>query len=263
MAQVLQETGNFLYTVEKFGANRWRNVLRAANPPDGWDCDVYYNAIERDRDAFDNRYNNSKVYKAKFKGRGLIHLTGCHNYLSFFYNQAALKANKKSIVRNLGGYFSYINREGDAMNLKDSKFCTDEILENIVDFEANGLTFEPQEIVKDFGDTADRLSLPCQGRGVPSMNSLEFLVDSALNYWRECQDQSPNNLTMTDDRSVARISKCIHGSSLYNRFDGSFCTRRGGPSSEGRRRIRDSKEWILESYCGRLRNFRALLGCFQ
>ena len=92
------------------------------------------------------------------------------------------------------------------------------------------------------------------------MSSLEFLVDSPLNYWKKCQENHSIHLSRTDGRAVAQISKCIHGGSIYDRFEDSFCDNNGAPSREGIDSI--GRNWILESYCSRLRNFRLLMGCF-
>ena len=131
LSQVFQETVFLVHTVEKYGRSRWNDVLKVAKLANDWNCDVYYNAMVDDKYSFDHVYNYSKIYKAKFRGRGLIQLTGCHNYLNFFYNQAALKQSRPDLVRNLDILFSYIDSNGRRKSIKrGAKFCTNEVLQS-------------------------------------------------------------------------------------------------------------------------------------
>ena len=279
-AQVFSETEKLLWTVEKTYARRWRNVLRKTTG-NVWNCNEYLNAINGDKNYFDNNYYYSRnSYKAKFRGRGLIQLTHCHNYLNFFYNQAAVKANKLALIKDLlKDRFHFRNKNGFIVELDDKEFCKDEILENLVDFETDGLNAEPQAIITDFEDTANELSLPCNGRDFSAMSSLEFLIDSSLNYWKKCREGNfKNYINDSSAKGFVMMSQCIMGSpgGSLRTFRPSYCSPRykNRPDREGNSNwtlISDEgitnvqRNWhnYLKKYCKRLQSFNALQVCFK
>ena len=281
MAQVLHETNYLQYMVESAEGRTWRDAMDAATPS-GWDCGAYRRAIVSDRDYFNTQKSGLlkpgedpyvKFYRSTYRGRGLIHLTSCHNYLSFFYHKAALRENRPRLARKIHPNFYYLDRQTERLRkIYFRTFCTQNMMERLQDSEGNGFLIEPIYLVTDFEDIIDELSLPCPDIEVPPMKSTEFLVDSAANYWRKCQEgkRYKNYLNQATAESVARISECVHGSAweLYDTFNEDTCAVNGDGIYTGtvkenvRNGIIESRRWIADSYCGRLRNFQALHGCF-
>ena len=281
IAQIFHETENFHYMVEQAGGVTWRSVRDTANSY-GWNCDVYYNAIMSDRNFFNKMSSELNAgeyvynYRSAYRGRGLIHLTHCHNYLSFFYHKAALDANRSLLVQEINPELYYVDNANNELQIKWNTFCGDDILQNIVEFKRERLIVRPQEIISsqnNFENTIDNLSLPCQGRGVSSMSSLEFLVDSAFNYWRKCQTDGryKGHRQEATGKAVALLSECIHGAAwgLYRTFDESSCTIDDNNSYTGMAKenitdgIKEKRRWIVHHYCARLRNFQVLQECFS
>ena len=83
------------------------------------------------------------------------------------------------------------------------------------------------------------------------MDSVEFLVDSGLWYWRRCQRIFPRSVEGMGPRSVAYVSKCIQGASVHDRFRGHWCTSSGLARAQYRATLR-GRGWILQAYCRRL-----------
>ena len=153
-------------------------------------------------------------------------------------------------------------------------FCTEDMLGHIEEFQRHGLMIEPSDLIFNFEDTIDYLSLPCENEGYPdSMSSVEFLVDSAASYWRKCQQggRYKDYRKQTTGKAVARMSECVHGSAwkLYDTFNEETCSTdedgryTGTATANAKSTISETRRWIADSYCGRLKNFKALLGCFS
>ena len=272
LSQILHETGYFMYTVEKVGRSTWRRVFDAADSLGRWNCTEYLGAINRNKRYFDERY----AYKAKFRGRGLIQLTTCNNYLNFFFKKAvsdriALEGSDPELNRlaNTAEFaFNYFDSRERKIGIKYNDFCTDEMLQRIAEFDEWGFPFRPPSISSDFENTVNELALPCTGRGFYEMESVEFLVDTAVNYWKKCQKSSiySPHLRDTSDKAIALVSECVHGSSrgLYRTFDESSCDDdKGVPTSDALNNIQDTnKHWVLQRYCSRRHNFKRIQGCF-
>ena len=260
-----------LWTVEKTYRRRWNEVLATADSNSGWDCQKYLSAIESDKYYFDNNYIYSKdTYQAPYRGRGLIQLTLCSNYLHFFYNQAALDVNQSYLLKRLDSYFYYTDERRALIQKRSETFCSSHMLDNIEDFKNDGLplNFENLLNIPGFNTTLDsferavnELSLPCQGRGFSDMSSIEFLVDSSLNYWRECRFTKGRDTTTVSAEAVAEISSCIMGSPrIFRTFRASHCEQ-GKVSDEGRSTVRNQS--FLRRYCSRLHNFNILNDVFS
>ncbi len=267
LTQVFQETDNLIYTVEKAGLRTWNTVLSTSANLTSWNCHAYHQAMIGDKSYFDNRYDNSRnSYKAKFRGRGLIHLTHCYNYLKYFYHRSAVKLHRSNLAQEIGPEILFLDDNiGLEKSLAWNTFCSDATLASVANFfREEGLLLEPSELINDFENTLNILAIPCTESKVSNISSLEFLVDSSINYWRKCQSQYSNDLRKTDGRAIAQISECVHGYAwgLYNTFTESYCNEDGSSVLIERQKIKTERRWILDAYCARLKKFRDIQGCF-
>ncbi len=249
LAQIIHESDGLSATVER-ARSQWRALLRDDSPE--WNCRDYLRQVEKDKSYFDNTFRYSRrSYKATFRGRGLIQLTGCKNYLGFFRHKAALKAGLMDIAKEMKTDFYYTDEDGDTVEV--GKFCSKKVLRKIAkQFQREGLILEPKELITDFERTVNQLSLPCKGVKVDPLTSQEFIVDSSLWYWKQCQKSYPYYRNSSSDKAIAKMSKCVHGSPSYNSYNESLCAPGTPPG-----------HWTLASYCHRLKAFRALHSCFK
>ena len=276
LAQAMKETGNFLFMVEKANYSTWREVFRRDSFPEG-NCQKYLEAIESDKNYFDKINDENQEhfypYRADFRGRGLFQITHCVNYLGFFYHKAAERIDR-SEARLMRTYF----QDSEETPLTLATFCDQNILRDISlnEFERIGLPPLSNDVVYNFENTVNQLSLPCHGKeklfiqrnyqcpndellacsndnNFRAMDNLEFLVDSALWYWKKCRRIFPNELKVSSNTAVAAVSFCIHGAKEYLKFVGKSCD--SSNSELNSRRFR--------SYCDRLKNFRILENCFE
>ena len=264
----MHESGYFTLTIEYAGGNTWRNSAVFDADISKWKCDNYLKAVHSDKDFFDNDYEESiDSYKAMFRGRGLIQLTHCHNYMQFFYH---IMSKKQGYDHLKEGKFTYTHK-GINRPLRQP-FCDKEELKSIAKaFERDGL-YLPTELITNFENTVDRLSLPCNLTTVSFMQGPEFIVDSAFWFWNRCDQRYPSAYNDPSDRAVGVLSGCVHGASkFYRRFDKTWC-RDGVPDGNmmeqfldevRNQRAKNSRATILTSYCGRLHNFNAFMGCFE
>ncbi len=265
LAQIVQETAGLSSVVENVsGRSAWQKVL--TDQSSQWNCDAYLNAVENDKAFFDNHYKYSKnSYESAFRGRGLVQLTGCNNYIQFFYHKAALRAVRMDLVElnyKKDIPFYGIDDWGNPEKIGIESCDVDDLKEISRQFERDGLTLEPGSLVNDFEKTLNQLALPCKDRGVPSMSSQEFLVDSSLWYWKKnCRKDYETSIHMSPAKSVSRITQCVHGRvSIYNTFNSSSCNPNGTPKSDLLQQL-GKKAWFLESFCHRLKSFKALDDC--
>ena len=270
LAQVMHESNYFVSTVESAGGATWETDTVFDSLASSWKCGNYLNAIHSDKKFFDEDYDSSNdSYKAAFRGRGLIQLTHCYNYVHFFYHEIAKRENLMALAEKSKIEATYFYK---GMSKKiDNEFCEERELEIIAKlFENEGIYF-PRELTGNFENTVDRLSLPCGFTTVSFMQSPEFLVGTSLWFWQECKRQYPDAIGDSSDRAVGKLSECVNGSELYFRFDRRWC-RDGSPDrtylrrfqAEARtQRARNQRRTILASYCRRLHNFDALSACAQ
>ena len=268
LAQLMQESAYFTLTVEYAGGGTWRDEAVFDAGASAWKCGGYLNAVHSDKDFFDNRYDKSKdSYRAVFRGRGLIQLTFCYNYMRFFYHVMSKKQGYGGLQEDR---FTYTHG-GEIKRLRE-RFCKTEELESIAEgFARDGLPASV-ELTENFENTMDALSLPCPMTGVSFMQGPEFMVDSAFWFWGGCREEYPNAIDDPSAHAVGTLSGCVHGSErLYHRFDGRWCG--GAEADEGRmegflgevdaQKDKDDRRSVLTSYCRRLHNFNALMGCFD
>ena len=260
LAQIVHETAGLSSTIEnRSRTSAWKKVLNDTSPQ--WACNNYLDAIEKDKYFFDNHYKHSKNrYKSTFRGRGLVQLTGCNNYLQFFYHKAAVKAGRMDLAYKKVTFY----HQGDWDDEKiDFFYCSADTLRQVSQqFERDGLTLEPSSLVNDFENTVNQLALPCKERGVPPMSSQEFLVDSSLWYWKKnCKKDYEKSIHLSPAKSVAQITQCVHGRvSAYKTFNRSSCNANGTPKKALSKKL-GSKAWYLDSFCHRLKSFKALDDC--
>ena len=256
----------FTLTVEYAGGGTWRDAAVFDTDTSAWKCGGYLNAIHSDKNFFDNLYEESKdSYKAAFRGRGLIQLTHCYNYMRFFYHFMS-KQRRFDHLEEKKFVYTYKETTGNL----ESQFCDRKELESIAEgFTRDGLHL-PVELTANFENTLDRLSLPCNLTTVSFMQGPEFITDSALWFWKKCREEHPSPITDPSDKAVGVLSDCVHGSRLYRRFDEGWCSN-GAPREDmmrqfldetGNQRGKNDRRRFLTSYCKRLHNFNALMGCF-
>ena len=269
LAQVMFESGYFTKTVEGAGGDTWRDGNVFDSRSSTWKCGAYLNAIHSDKDFFDTQYIRSRdKYRAKFRGRGLIQLTHCYNYVNFFYHEMAKEVGRADLTNSESDTIMY-SHEGISKTLKNKIFCENEELASIAEaFKEDSLHF-PRELITNFENTVDRLSLPCEFTTVSFMQSPDFIVDTSLWFWEGCRRDHPEAINRSSDEAVGILSDCVNGSDLYLIFDEKWC-QNGEPVEEhlrrfqaeaGTQRARNYRRTILASYCSRLRNFNALVSC--
>jgi predicted chitinase len=257
LANVLKETGGLGTTVERTYSNRWQSVMRDKDR-DEWQCKKYLENVDKDAEYFNDRYKHSKdTYNADFRGRGLIQLTHCYNYLGFFFHKAAIRAGKQHLAEQFRTDFYYKNAKGK--RTKVGSFCTEDMLKQVeTQFNEMGLDIKPGEIVKNFRKTMDKLAVPCKENRVGTMSSQEFIVDSTFWYWQSCQRKFPKYRTDDSDETKAKLNGCVHGAD-YSSYISKSCPK----NNSGKPFAYSGSKWIHKSWCHRKNYFNALKECMD
>lgn len=221
LAQVLAETDGLSALIERrYNTSSWRTALDDPST-EQWNCNAYQTAIESDDNFYDNVSSHSRNdYRAAFRGRGLLRLTGCSNYLGFFYHKAAISANRPDLADKHKTYWSYTEERTESnprpRRKKLGSFCSrEELLQAKRMFNEDGLSFNEDEFVNNFQATINRLSTPCEENTASSMNAKEFLVDSSFWYWRKCRGAFAEWTNSNTPQSVALFSQCINGNDYF------------------------------------------------
>ena len=272
LAQMMYESAGFVATAEgQLAEEPWQEVLNGSINED--DCsEKYAKAIKSDKIHLDKYKHESKnAYKATYRGRGLIQLTHCYNYVAFFRHKAALEklselnlsADDREKFEAISQDDKYLRQQDfcQATSSKDScnvSFCSSSQLKNMANHlkRTEGLEIKPPELIADFEKTVDILAAPCRVNRVSAMTSKEFIIDSSLWYWQRCQKKYSDYIDNNSDKAVQYMSTCVHGEKGYFELENtdSLCANQN-PSK--------SLAGIERSYCGRRKLFLALSSCFN
>ncbi|MBC97397.1 MAG: hypothetical protein CME63_06585 [Halobacteriovoraceae bacterium] len=252
LSQLFHESDGLSATVERLLGPSWRALFN--DPSETWQCHEYLEAVNEDDRYFNESYIYSRnSYKSKFRGRGLIQLTGCFNYMGFFYHSSAKDRGDEQKANIHRTYFPYRDSEGDLVQA--GMFCSNHDLQALDErFRNEGLEIYPYELLEDFEQSVDEMALPCKDRGLADFSSEKFIVDSSFWYWKKCQTQSYFSSFIDDNskQAVARVTECIHGrNSVYQNYQTIDCSQS------------QSGNWRKESFCSRKRAFESLVQCMK
>lgn len=252
LANLIHESAGLTTSVENLPrSERWRATRRGTSPT--WDKELYETAIDGDNEFFDNRYVHSRdKYKAKFRGRGLVQMTGCTNYLSFLLSYSAKQAGNEELANRSVESFHYKDRAGRLRKVS-GMHCNDQMWKSAIEQiqEDYGVPIVPPEFINNFEETANKLSVPNPDVKIDPMSSQDFVVDSAFHFWKRCRRNYPEAIVGEENADIADSVACVHGApAAYRKKENQTCPYNGN-------------YWIHQSFCSRKKLFVASQECLK
>ena len=165
----------------------------------------------------DSDFDKDKKYKAKWKGRGVIQLTGCANYINFLLylniNRSGLE--QKSIRRYIIGNDQFGNGE-------NSLYCDDSKVSKLLKTPIfkinpyNKIPFNNPDILKVMTSSSADLDKLAQGKikSIGGLSSEDLNLGGSIHFWKRSILGDPNLKSALENDSVesqVMITKRVNG----------------------------------------------------